>query len=180
MLWKRCFALGLAVCVGGGAIAQAQNASPVLGTPQYPNAVQTTPYVQSPILGTLPPLYRTAAQEGVDNQPNPPPGRADLPGEPSAPVAVNEGDTANAPKYGPTPLTEVGIIDKALYGDNAKDAWLHIAGWLDVDYTFRSTAPASTMSLGVMNRFGDEADARDRHLISTGRSTRRRGRGAST
>jgi Putative beta-barrel porin-2, OmpL-like. bbp2 len=161
MLWKRCFALGLAVCMGGGAIAQAQNASPMVGTSQYPNGFQTTPYVQSPMIGTLPPLYRTAAQTGSETQPNPPPSRADLPGEPSAPAAVNEGAPADQSKYGPTPLTEVNILQNALFGPDAKDAWLHIAGWLDVDYNYRSSGSGINNVAPVMNRFGDEFEARE-------------------
>jgi hypothetical protein len=62
--------------------------------------------------------------------------------------------------YGPTPLPRVNILNKWLYGDNADKAKIKFAGWIDVDYTYRSTGNGINNIAPVMNRFGNEALAR--------------------
>src|SRR5437773_747130 len=42
---------------------------------------------------------------------------------------------------GPTPLNQVGILQNLIYGDTADQAPLKFSGWLDMDYTYRSTGP---------------------------------------
>src|SRR4051812_27497207 len=40
---------------------------------------------------------------------------------------------------GPTPLNKVGILQGLIFGDNADKSKIKIMGWMDFDYTFRST-----------------------------------------
>jgi hypothetical protein len=61
-----------------------------------------------------------------------------------------------APKYGPTPLPEVGILQSLIFGENS-DCKVKIASWMDFDYTYRSTGKGVNNIAPVMNRFGDEA-----------------------
>jgi hypothetical protein len=61
-----------------------------------------------------------------------------------------------APKYGPTPLPEVGILQNLIFGENS-DSKVKIASWMDFDYTYRSTGSGINNIAPVMNRFGDEA-----------------------
>ncbi len=56
---------------------------------------------------------------------------------------------------GPTPLLDVKILQDLLFGDNPKP-WLHIAGWIDADYTYRSTGSGLNRTAPEMNRFGNE------------------------
>jgi hypothetical protein len=64
--------------------------------------------------------------------------------------------SAEEPAWGPTPLDKVGILQKLLFGDGADKAKLKVSGWMDFDYTFRSTGPGQNNVAPVMNRFGDE------------------------
>lgn len=57
---------------------------------------------------------------------------------------------------GPTPLSQVGILQNLFYGDTADQAPLKFSGWLDMDYTYRSTGPGRNNIAPVMNRFGNE------------------------
>ena len=59
------------------------------------------------------------------------------------------------PPLGPTPLLDVKIFQKLLTDDEPKP-WLHVAGWADFDYTYRSTGSGENNVAPVMNRFGDE------------------------
>jgi Putative beta-barrel porin-2, OmpL-like. bbp2 len=118
----------------------------VFGTPQ--TVPQTSEIIQvqapeatpAPMAGSEPPIVGSSPESrGVE-------------------FAAEEGAPApDAGGYGPTPLTKVGILDKLIYGDNAKDATIHFTGWIDADYTFRSTGPGQNNIAPVMNRFGDEA-----------------------
>ena len=58
---------------------------------------------------------------------------------------------------GPTPLTKVGILEGLLYGQNPDKTPIHVSGWADFDYTYRSTGSGVNNVAPVMNRFGDEA-----------------------
>ena len=75
---------------------------------------------------------------------------------PSAPEGLPETNPAEESALGPTPLPKVGLLNKWLYGDNADKAPIKFAGWLDGDYTFRSTGRGRTNIAPVENRFGDE------------------------
>ncbi len=68
---------------------------------------------------------------------------------------------------GPTPLNKVQILQKLLFGDNADKAKIQVSGWMDFDYTFRSTGPGVNNVAPVMNRFGDEFLARTLGLYIT-------------
>ncbi len=57
---------------------------------------------------------------------------------------------------GPTPLNQVGILQELIYGDSADQAPLKFSGWLDMDYTYRSTGSGRNNITPVMNRFGNE------------------------
>ena len=61
-----------------------------------------------------------------------------------------------APDYGPTPLGQVGILESLLFGDNAAESKIKMNGWLETDYTYRSSGPGLTTVAPMMNRFGDE------------------------
>ena len=50
---------------------------------------------------------------------------------------------------------DVKILQNLLTGDDPKP-WLHVAGWMDFDYTYRSTGSGENNVAPVMNRFGDE------------------------
>lgn len=58
--------------------------------------------------------------------------------------------------FGPTPLNKVGILQNLLFGEDADAAKIKFSGWLDLDYTYRSTGPGRTDIAPVMNRFGNE------------------------
>lgn len=66
-----------------------------------------------------------------------------------------------AAQLGPTPLLKVGILQNLLFGDNADQSKIKVSGWMDFDYTFRSTGPGENNVAPVMNRFGDEALVRE-------------------
>ncbi len=68
--------------------------------------------------------------------------------------AADQEATPPAP-LGPTPLLDVKIFQKLLTDDDPKP-WLHVAGWMDFDYTYRSTGSGENNVAPVMNRFGDE------------------------
>jgi hypothetical protein len=139
MRWKRRLALGLAALLGSSVAVQAQAPA---GIPvPIPGPVMVTQ-------ATLPP------QEAVTPEPTtqaPEPGAAGAGGF----EGRTTGEGASAPAaaaYGPTPLQNVGIL-QGLLGEDCK---IKINGWLDMDYTFRSTSPGVNNIAPVMNRFGDE------------------------
>jgi hypothetical protein len=79
------------------------------------------------------------------------------------PAVVESAPAAEAPSsdpLGPTPLTNVKILQNALFGEDDKPMF-RIAGWLSMDYTYNSGGHGLDLSKGpgvapVMNRFGDE------------------------
>jgi hypothetical protein len=141
MICKGKLALGLAGVIASAAIAGAQS------LPTFPS---TTSQVSSARI--LP----VAAQEV---QPTPPAGGATEPGTEASSEARPE-ESAPAGPLGPTPLTKVNILQNLIFGKDNDKPLFHVAGWLDFDYTFRSTGPGINNVAPVMNRFGDEALAR--------------------
>src|SRR5262249_11691265 len=86
-----------------------------------------------------------------------PPIVGDLAETRGAAIAAEEGrDQPGEPGLGPTPLTKVGILQGLLFGDNADKAPFHVAGWIEADYTYRSTGRGINTTAPVMTRFGDE------------------------
>jgi len=75
---------------------------------------------------------------------------------PSAPEGLPETNPAEESALGPTPLPKVNILQDWIFGKDNKDAPIIVRGWLDQDYTFRSTGPGRNNIAPVMNRFGDE------------------------
>jgi Putative beta-barrel porin-2, OmpL-like. bbp2 len=75
--------------------------------------------------------------------------------------------TEEGPSYGPTPLDKVGILQNLIFGDRAKDSKIKVSGWIDLDYTFRSSGPGLNNIAPVMNRFGDEFLTRELGLYIT-------------
>src|SRR5260370_13770646 len=73
--------------------------------------------------------------------------------------------TEERPSYGPTPLDKVGILQNLIFGDRAKDSKIKVSGWIDLDYTFRSSGPGINNIAPVQNRFGDEFLARELGLF---------------
>ena len=68
---------------------------------------------------------------------------------------------------GPTPFPSVKILQNAIFGQDNKDAPFQIGGWVDLDYTYRSTGSGRNDRAPVMNRFGNEFLARQIGLMIT-------------
>ena len=105
----------------------------------------------------------TFAQTPNDTPPQAPKApAAEAPLVPNAAVPAYEpaAAPASAP-LGPTPLQKVNILQGLLFGDDEK-APIHVSGWMDFDYTYRSTGHGRNDIAPVMNRFGDEALIRQR------------------
>jgi hypothetical protein len=142
MDWNRSWQLGAALLLGGlAAQAQAQGVTGILPPPSAPVFLRT------------------------QVQPPPPPAGADAgkPGLlPASPETVPQPAEAPAPApeeapLGPTPLSKVGILQGLVFGDRADESKNKVNGWMDFDYTFRSSGPGVNNIAPVMNRFGDEA-----------------------
>jgi hypothetical protein len=119
---------------------------------------QTPDPAPVPFPGTPLP-YRILAQAPTEvESPSTPSGGGAPGGETRAEgIAASEGtEPAEEPGLGPTPLPSVGILNDLIYGDRAKDAKIKFAGWMDFDYTYRSTGSGENNVAPVMNRFGDE------------------------
>jgi hypothetical protein len=149
MLRKRWLSLGALVLLGG--VAQAQDK----GAPST--------------LPLAPPPARPALTADTPAKPAPPKvleGKP-APGNPDGAIAVESGGApvggvppedapaASEEKYGPTPLGDVKILQELLFGKQEKPC-LNVSGWLDMDYTYRSTGHGITPIAPVENRFGDE------------------------
>jgi hypothetical protein len=146
MRWKRCLGVSLATVLGGSLAAQGQSLAP--GSPPIWNPPGAYQFVQAPPQTTPP---ETFSGGGIATEES----RAEL-------TATEETGAAPEAKYGPTPLTDVGILNNLIYGtEGAKEAKIKISGWLDFDYTFRSTSPGLNTIAPVENRFGDEFLARE-------------------
>jgi hypothetical protein len=159
MSWKAEFAFGLAALMGGGAYAQAQSPPPLLPPITKQVNSNTTYYAPgaAPILSGQP-VQIVQAQEPVPSE-----GQATS----GAPYDPTQGSEVDAGGLGPTPLGKVGILQHLIYGDDADKAKIKFSGWLDFDYTFRSTSPGINNIAPVMNRFGDEALARQLGIYIT-------------
>jgi hypothetical protein len=189
MRWKRCLSFGFAAFLGGALSAEAQtripdnqvtgSASLILPTQIVPQPVTILPSVPQPPAVSYP---RTITIPGSQTQviQYTAPSQAPAAAEPSAPATPESTGTepvtagtreqppeetqpsaTQEPALGPTPLTSVGILQKWIYGENADKAKIKFSGWLDFDYTFRSTGPGENNVAPVMNRFGDEFLARE-------------------
>ncbi len=169
MLWKSGVGLGLAALFGATAASQAQNPG-TASTHAAPTVVRTQTAFASAAAppATLPPGPGTAGPPtGTTTTPMTTPTMPPTMGPTGSPEMVSPGNPDTkaempaadaAPKeetYGPTPLLDVKILQKLLTGDEEKP-WLHVAGWADFDYTFRSTGTGINNVAPVMNRFGDE------------------------
>jgi hypothetical protein len=71
-------------------------------------------------------------------------------------IGPAEGTPPAEGAYGPTPLTDVKILQNLLFGEQ-ENPCINIAGWADFDYTYRSTGSGQNNIAPVMNRFGNEA-----------------------
>ena len=147
---KKCFGFSMAAVLAASLTARGQSPAPSsmpFGNAYGPyiqvQAPMATPPAQAP---TSPPPAPEAVSGGGTSAEE---SRAEL-------TATEEGAAPADPKYGPTPLTDVGILNDLIYGDRAKDAKIKFSAWMDFDYTFRSTGPAENNVAPVENRFGDE------------------------
>jgi hypothetical protein len=89
---------------------------------------------------------------------------AGAPGEPEGralQIATEEGQPPAEAPLGPTPLPNVNILNDLIFGEDAANSKLKFYGWIDGDYTYRSSGHAVNNIAPVMNRFGDEFLARD-------------------
>ncbi len=170
---KKCWialALG-AVALASPALARAQStAAPPAGVPQATLLPPTVPATTPPratlgmpvvpgqtvkIIQQMPTVQETPAPAQPGASPDPMAGEGS-PAETRPPtISEQEGRGESEQPLGPTPLLKVGILQNAIFGDN-KDSRYQIAGWLDSDYTFRSTGPGQNNVAPVQNRFGDE------------------------
>ena len=155
MTWKSRKILGLALClVGGTALAQSPtNSSPygprtISTVPSIMRVQDTTPKGDGPM---TPPDAGTAPGAGAGDGGAPAPGSS-----PSAPEGLPETNPAEGGGLGPTPLPKVNILQDLFFGKDNKDAPFIVRGWLDSDYTYRSTGRGQNNVAPVMNRFGDE------------------------
>jgi len=188
MRWQGLLNLGLGVGVSlaSGGMLAAQVPSLPGATP--PKAVFSTPsVVTEPTISTP----STVVVQKVDPAPaagdkKPAPATVVVPAaEPSSGSVLGNwcascfagdkcADDGTSP-LGPTPFPAVNILQDWVFGKDNKDTWgLHVGGWVDLDYTYRSNSsgPAFNPSGGpgiapVMNRFGNEFTARQIGLMIT-------------
>ena len=158
MTWKSRRVLGLALClVGGSALAQGpSNSSPYnprMGStlPSIMRVQDTTPKADVPPSGTIPSVPDAGTPGGMGDGGTPAPG-----GTSSAPEGLPETNPGEESSLGPTPLPKVNILQDWIFGPDNKDAPFIVRGWLESDYTYRSTGPGRNNVAPVMNRFGDE------------------------
>jgi hypothetical protein len=137
------------------------DAAPVETAPAAPAIIRvqaTTPQIETPPSGVIPSVPDAGTPNGTPNGT----GDATAPGSsPSAPEGLGqtnpEEPTEAATGLGPTPLPNVNIIQDFLFGPDNKNAPFIVRGWLESDYTYRSTGSGRNNVAPVMNRFGDEA-----------------------
>jgi|SRR6266851_1959585 len=138
---KRWCALAVAALVTGNTWAQTPlpsqplpTSSSVIVMPEKSGSVRLIQYGEKPpaTTGQPAPAEATAAQ-------------------PEAP--------ADEP-LGPTPANKVNILQNLL-GFDEENPPLKVFGWIDPDYTYRSTGHGQNNIAPVMNRFGDEALMRE-------------------
>ncbi len=166
-LWKWSFKLGVLALAGGASAVQAQ--APATARPIVLQPMTATPAAPGAAAAPLPSGAPMPVPPPAAGAPMPLPPAAGapmpLPGPAGAPEMGTEAPAANpdaapaaapaAAPLGPTPLLDVKIFQKLLTDDDPKP-WLHVAGWMDFDYTYRSTGSGENNVAPVMNRFGDE------------------------
>ncbi len=169
-LWKWSFKLGVLVLAGGASAVHAQapaTVRPIMLQPLSAAAPAAAPGAAAAPMPAGAPMPVPPPAAGAPMPVPPPAGGTAAPG--GTPVAGSPGnpetrselpaaDQAAAPAdapLGPTPLLDVKIFQKLLTDDDPKP-WLHVAGWMDFDYTYRSTGSGENNVAPVMNRFGDE------------------------
>jgi hypothetical protein len=154
MLRSRWIGASLAAFLGSVGLAQAQY-NPITTTPSPPavGIPQAMPRSSFPtILQVQAPAVVTPAPAGT-----PSPIVGDQPETRGAEIAAEEGQTPpGEPPLGPTPLPAVNILNDLIWGKDAKDVPFKVSGWLDADYTYRSTGHGLNSVAPVENRFGDE------------------------
>jgi len=147
MRWKGKFALGLAAALSSAAAAQAQvlpSDSSTLPAPAMKQAAPSAKFVAVSGISEV-------AVGGADKKA---PADKAAPATFGTPVMVMEDSAPPPPSYGPTPLTKVNIANSLIYGE--EKPFISVQGWLDFDYTYRSTGSGQNNIAPVMNRFGDE------------------------
>ncbi len=148
---RRLLVLGTLTLLAGGA-AQAQDRATTPGKP--------------PPVPNLPPIIYTQepAPKGADVAPG---NGAPTDSAPETRQQLQETEAGTPPAegaLGPTPLPDVKILQKLIFGDKEKPC-INISGWLDMDYTYRSTGRGENNVAPVMNRFGDEFLLREMGLF---------------
>jgi hypothetical protein len=131
-----------------GSVAQAQSPTTTVGAPSIPiyTAGDSIKLVQ----------YGMPAAQG-GGAPAGAPGQTKASGEAAQTGGAGPGLGAEgAEPLGPTPLTKVNILNDLLWGEGAEKPLFRISGWIDGDYTYRSTGPGQNNVAPVQNRFGDE------------------------
>ncbi len=158
MPWRGKIGLGLALVLSAPAVASAQ----------YPPTVST-----NPTFSTNPTLSVADGLTGTDASDISLPPLVTVPWIAPAPVgdvrSVFEDPLVptestpvptllaqprpSEPKLGPYPVDQVKFLQNALL---PADSRLKIYGWLETEYTYRSTGPGRTTVAPVMDRFGNE------------------------
>src|SRR5947209_8136680 len=159
---SRWIGASLAAFLGSVGLAHAQYAT-ITNAPRA-GATQLIPQASVPtIVQVQAPSVVTPAPAGT-----PTPIVGDQPETRGTQIAAEEGQAppSDAP-LGPTPLTSVNILNDLIWGADAKDAPVKFYGWLDADYTYRSTGHGQNNVAPVMNRFGDETLLRQFGLYLT-------------
>jgi hypothetical protein len=138
MHWKRFMGLGLALFLGGTVGARAQ-------TTLRTNVV------------TPPAILQVQAEE---------PAPGDMSANQATPIGTrpaveSAGGEPQTPALGPTPLDKVNILNDLIFGENAENPLFKISGWMDFDYTYRSSGSGLNNIAPVENRFGNEFLARE-------------------
>jgi hypothetical protein len=137
MIRKRWCALAVAALITGSSSAQ---------TPLPTQSVKSSSIViiDSTSGGGIRQVQAGEKPSSVTGEPAPAEGEAAAPG-----------DDGGAAPLGPTAPDKVNILQNLLGLDEEKPA-LKVFGWIDPDYTYRSTGHGQNNIAPVMNRFGDE------------------------
>ena len=166
MTWTRRLSLGLALCVFTST-SQAQSPYAPASSGQQPIRLPASALIQQtaaePAKAPMP-LADPGAKPVVVT---PAPVATPAPVETPAPAAVPAPEPAPAEDdapLGPTPFTSVKILQNAIFGEGG-DAPINFGGWLDADYTYRSTGSGRNNIAPVENRFGNELLAREIGLM---------------
>jgi hypothetical protein len=175
---RKCkLALAVAIALAGPGWASAQSVAPVAGAPAQTAAVKPPGSAQRVEFGApVAVMGSTSSQVPVQTTGGPaPPGEQGPAGElaPGGDPAETrarstlaaEGRPEEEQPLGPTPFLKSGILQNFLFGDDADKAKYRVGGWLDADYSYRSTGPGRNNVAPVQNRFGDEFLMREIGLL---------------